>query len=220
MDESKELVNRLKNGDKSAYREIFETYSGIVKTIAYRYLKSNDDAEDILQETFIIIFQKINQYKGQGSFEGWIRRITANYCLGVIKSKKKFYFEEINDDILTEKTHETKVNENDMDYLVKRCDFSKEDILEVIASLSQGYRIVFNMYVLEGFKHKEIAKALDISVSTSKTQLLRARKILQKKLYTLAIEKYLIDDNVLLKNMLSKEDDLNKKKKKKKKKKK
>lgn len=214
MKESKELVYRLKKGDISAYREVFETYSGMVKSLAYRYLKSYDEAEDVVQETFVIIFQKIYQFSGKGSFEGWIKKIAANYCFSLLKKNFVVYFEEINDEILMDKTHETEIDETQIEYLVKRFDFSKQDILEVVASLPQGFRIVFNMYVLEGFKHKEIAEALNISISTSKTQLLRARKLLQKKLYALANEKYLIDDNLLLKDLMIKKKGLKKKKKK------
>ncbi len=186
MKVSTKFIKKLQDCDKKAFEVLYKEYAGLIKAIAYRYVKSWEQAEDILQETFVTIYRKIHQYSGKGSFEGWLKRIAINNALQFLKEKQKQYFDDINGLQVAEVDDNTEVNEKDMESLIKSVEFSQEEILNVVASLPTGFRIVFSMYVLENYKHKEIAELLGISESTSKTQLLRARKLLQKKLYEIA----------------------------------
>jgi RNA polymerase sigma-70 factor (ECF subfamily) len=150
--------------------------------VCFRYSKNRSDAEDILQEGFIKVFQKINTFKGTGVFEGWLRRIMVNTALNHYKANLKFaYHEEITD------------KNNGVDFINKSDDkifvdqsVSKEQLLGIVQNLPNGYRMVFNMYVLDGMTHKEIAEDLSISENTSKSQLSKSKKMLRK----LITEKY------------------------------
>ncbi len=182
-------IKKLKECDKKAFDKLFCKYAGVVKAIAFRYVQDWQKADDIVQECFIKIYKKIEQYEGRGSFEGWIKRIAVNTALKYVKDLQKSYTLDVDDmQVAEEETEE--VNNKNTKSLILNTDFSKEEILEVVASLPTGFRTVFSMYVLDGYQHKEIAEILGISESTSKTQLLRARKLLQKKLFEKAQEKY------------------------------
>jgi RNA polymerase sigma-70 factor (ECF subfamily) len=186
MKVSTKFIKKLQDCDKKAFELLYNEYAGLIKAIAYRYVKNWEQAEDILQETFVTIYRKIHQYSGKGSFEGWLKRIAINNALQFLKEKQKQYFDDVNEIQIAQAEDNTEVNEKDMESLIKSVEFSQEEILEVVASLPTGFRLVFSMYVLENYKHREIAELLEISESTSKTQLLRARKLLQKKLYEIA----------------------------------
>ncbi len=190
MNVSSELIRRLQNCEKNAFEELFNLYSGLIKAIAYRYTNNWQVAEDILQETFVIVYQKIHQFSSKGSFEGWLKRIAVNNCLKYIKEQQKNTFKDIDDLKIADEIADENVNINDVESLVKKTDFSQQEIFNIISTLPDGFRIVFSMYVLENYKHKEISELLGISESTSKTQLLRARKLIQKRLYKLALKKY------------------------------
>jgi RNA polymerase sigma-70 factor (ECF subfamily) len=140
--------------------------------ICLRYAKNKSEAEDILLMGFTRIFQKIDSYSASGSFEGWLRRIVINVAIDNFrKNKKNYYFETIED---------TTFNSEYADYIPD--SFAMEDILKTVQSLPNGYRIVFNLFAIEGYSHKEIAELLGFSESTSKTQYLKARKKLQTML--------------------------------------
>lgn len=196
-------IDKLKDCDKKAFGKLFHKYAGIVKAIAYRYVKDWHKADDIVQETFIIIYKKIEQFKGRGSFEGWMKRIAVNVSLKFIKNEQKRRDGNIDDFQIAEE-NKTEVNEEDMKSLIESVEFSKEEIMEAIMSLPKGFRTVFSMYVLDGFQHKEIAEKLGISESTSKTQLLRARKKLQSQLYIMAKEKHKVKKLNFLKQVIGK----------------
>jgi len=196
-------IEKLKNCERKAFDKLFRKYAGIVKAIAYRYVKDWEKADDIVQETFIIIYKKIEQYEGRGSFEGWLKRIAVNTALKHIKEEQKNRKEDVENYQLTEEKEE-EVNEEDMKSLIESVDFSKDEILEVVMNLPKGFRTVFCLYVLDNFRHKEIAEQLGISESTSKTQLLRARKLLQKRLFILAKEKHKVKKVNFLKQVIGK----------------
>ncbi len=204
MKVSTQLINRLKECDKKAFEELFNQYSGLIKAIAYRYLKDWNQAEDILQETFVTLYQKIHQFSGKGSFEGWLKRITVNNCLRVLNEKQKRYFDDVDSHQISDNVEIQEVNVDDVKSLVTYTDFSQQEILDVVSELPDGFRIVFSMYVLENYKHKEIAELLEISESTSKTQLLRARKLIQKKLYAIALKKHSENTNDFFKQVIGK----------------
>jgi len=143
--------------------------------ICLRYSKSRDEAEDLVQEGFLKIFHNINTYRKHGSLEGWIKRIMINHALNQYKKNRKIPFAEDVEEI----------NENEIisfDEEVENIEpVQPEALLAMIQSLPEGYRMVFNLYVFEGYSHKEIAETMNFSENTSKTQLMKARRQLQKK---------------------------------------
>lgn len=166
-----ELIDRCKNNDRIAQRAIYELFSKKLFVVCLRYSSDYSEAEDMLQEGFIKIFHKIDKYNHSGSFGGWLSRLISNNCIDIIRKKPNLY-------ALTEAKESSLEN-----YTLDAVDsLIGEDLLKVIQSLPTGYRTIFNMYVIEGYPHKEIAEKLNISTGTSKSQLNRARKLLQKKL--------------------------------------
>ena len=141
--------------------------------VCYRYARNREDAEDILQDAFIKIFKKINQFKGDGSFEGWARKIVVNTALEYFRTKTKWQNVPLNE------FSEAFEIENDNDIL---SDLSFQEMLLLVQDLPPTYRLVFNLYAFEGLKHREIAQELGISEGTSKSNLYDARRILQRKL--------------------------------------
>ena len=140
-------------------------------SICLRYMNSHNDAQDALQEGFIKVYNKISSYSFSGSFEGWMKRIFINTSIELIRKKK--YHRDI--DYLKE-------SEIKMTSKIEIGSMDAKKMIDIIQKLPQGYRTVFNMYVIDGYSHKEISKVLSISESTSKTQLFKARKQLQIKL--------------------------------------
>lgn len=170
MDALDKIVAGCKKGKNSAREKLYSTYSSQLYGLCLRYAKNTDDAKDIMQEGFIKIFQKIDQYKGFGSFEGWMKRIMVNCALE--KYRNMYYLNEYDD---TYSHKENLIDEGQADSL------SEKELLLLIEQLPTKYRMVFNMYAIEGYSHKEIADILKISEGTSKSNLSRARGILQKK---------------------------------------
>ena len=165
------LIKACSNGDHNAFNKIYNKYSGIMYSICLRYMNSHNDAQDALQEGFIKVYNKISSYSFSGSFEGWMKRIFINTSIELIRKKK--YHRDI--DYLKE-------SEIKMTSKIEIGSMDAKKMIDIIQKLPQGYRTVFNMYVIDGYSHKEISKVLSISESTSKTQLFKARKQLQIKL--------------------------------------
>lgn len=164
-----ELIKGCLRYDRKAQKLLYDTFSSKMYGLSYRYVKDAMEAEDIVITAFTKIFDKINQFKGEGSFEGWIRRIVVNEALGFLRKNKPLYLETD----LNRVDLEPKYNQLS-DHLVE------EDLISMIQDLPTGYRIVFNLYAIDGYSHKEIAQQLGISENTSKSQLSRARLYLQK----------------------------------------
>ena len=160
-----QLVNKCLEMDTLAQKQLFEFYSKRMMGVCLRYAKDSEEAQDVLQMGFIKVFEKLEMYKHQGSLEGWIRKIIVNTALDNIRKNKKLM---------------NNIDLEKVDYQLHNYD--AEDLLKVIKKMPTGFRTVFNMYVIEGFSHKEIAEELNISVSTSKSQFSRARVFLQKRL--------------------------------------
>jgi RNA polymerase sigma-70 factor (ECF subfamily) len=160
--------------DRGGQLRIYQLFSPVLYGICLKYMKNEDDAKDVFQEAFIIVFQKISQYKFEGSFEGWMKRIFINKLIEALnKKKKETFFLDVFDpekDIIEE--------EEAMEII----PISQEKLLEYIQALPDQYRMVFNLYVFEKMKHREIATLLHISEGTSKSNLNRAKGILQKKI--------------------------------------
>jgi RNA polymerase sigma-70 factor (ECF subfamily) len=166
-----ELIKGCIRGDHRAQKLLYSTFSSKMYGLCYRYVKDSMEAEDILVTAFTRIFEKIGQFKGEGSFEGWIRRIVVNEALTFLRKNRFMYLE-------TELEHAELEPANDR----LGNHLEAEDLLNMIRELPTGYRIVFNLYAIDGYSHKEIAEQLGISENTSKSQLSRARVYLQKKL--------------------------------------
>ena len=192
MPVTKEIISQCKKNNKNAREIIFNEYSRVLLSICIRYLKNRIRAEDVMQDAFVTIFTKINQYNGKGSFEGWIKRITVNTALMQLRQdKKEFvsdrleYIEETNG----KSENEIYLNIKNKRSVIENAKFSQTEIFDIVSELPLGFRTVFYLYVVEGYKHKEISKELNISIGTSKSQLLRARKKLENILYNKAILK-------------------------------
>ena len=166
----KQLIKDCQNYKKPAQFELVKRYSGMLMTVCRRYVLDQSSAKDVLQESFIRIFSNINSYKATGSFEAWMRTITIRCALRWLKkraSKKETMITEINDTKIIEPAIFAQMGE--------------EEIIKLVQGLPEGFRAVFNLNIIEGYSHKEIAKLLNITESTSRSQLTRARRMLQKK---------------------------------------
>jgi RNA polymerase sigma factor (sigma-70 family) len=166
-----ELIKGCLRRDSSAQKILFDTYSSKMYGLCYRYVKDSMEAEDILVTSFMKVFDKIHQFKSEGSFEGWIRRIVVNEALTFLRRNRSMYLET-----------ELEQADREPDYNALSDHLVAEDLLNMIQELPTGYRIVFNLYAIDGYSHKEIAEQLGISENTSKSQLSRARTYLQKVL--------------------------------------
>lgn len=174
-----ELITLCKKGDSSAQSELYKRFSKKLWGVCLRYAKSQMSAEDIMQEGFIRIFKYLDQYKGEGSFEGWMRRTMVNTAINYYKKNLSSKDESDIDDMIG-------IQSSNADAVSQ---MSANEILSLVQSLPSGYRTVFNLYVIEGLSHKDIATQLNISENTSKSQLSRARSILQEKILKLNEEK-------------------------------
>jgi len=169
--QEKELVKSCLQGNATSQKKLFEIYSAKMYAICLRYSSDRDQAKDLLQEGFIRTFAKLEQFRFEGSFEGWMKRIFVTTALEFYRKESKSPEETglENYENLGEK-------ENTLDKL------NLQDLLETISTLPAGYRTVFNLYVIEGYSHQEIADELGISESTSKSQLRKARLQLISKI--------------------------------------
>ena len=163
-----DLISGCMEGNRRMQEELYKRFSPRMYAVCLRYAGSSEEAEDILQEGFIKIFKKLDSFRGEGSFEGWIRRIFVNTSIEHFRRKR--YLQPV-----TEKEENT-LEGNSLSALD---GLAEKDILGLVRQLSPGYRTVFNMYVVEGYTHKEIGDMLGISEGTSKSQLSRAKVILQ-----------------------------------------
>ena len=162
-----QLIENCKIEDTKAQSELYKLFSSKLFALCLKYSRNYDEAEDNLQDAFITIFKKIEQYKNKGSFEGWLKRITINTALQRYRNEKVF-------DIINENTIEEVEIEVDEDSI------SIDYLLQIIQELPDRYRLVFNLYVLDGYSHKQIADMLKITIGTSKSNLARARQALKQ----------------------------------------
>ena len=161
------IIQGCKQDDSKAQRAFYDRFAPKMFGVCKRYIKGKEDAEDLLIEGLFKAIDKIHTYHGEGSFEGWVRRIMVNECLMFLRKKHPLK--------LSIEVHPTdaptKVSIED--------DLAAQDILKLLDQLPIGYRTIFNLYVIEGYKHREIAEELGISINTSKSQLILAKKKLQ-----------------------------------------
>lgn len=166
-----QLIKALKKADPKAQRSVYDQYSARMLGLCCRYVADEMLAEDVMIEGFMKVFGKIEQFNSDGSFEGWIRRIMVNEALGFLRKQKRLLEDSLSDDAV-----------NVPDYQLADQHIGAEEILSLVGQLPTGYRTVFNLYAIEGYAHTEIAELLGITESTSKSQLHRARAMLQKML--------------------------------------
>jgi RNA polymerase sigma factor (sigma-70 family) len=165
-----ELIDGCRRGDRSFQRALYDRFSRKMLVVCLRYSKSSAEAEDILQEAFVKVFQGIKDFRQESKLETWITRIMVNTALNA--QRKKLYLFPMVD------VEDTNLTEEE----VSVTGMNVQDLLEMIQSLPQGCQVVFNMFAIEGYSHKEIADMLGISEGTSKSQYARARALLQNKL--------------------------------------
>jgi len=163
-----DLIQGCIAGDRKMQEMLYNRFSSKMYAVCLRYAGNADDAQDILQDGFVKIYKNLTRFRSEGSFEGWVRRIFVNTAIEHLRRKK--YFKPIADK-----------EENTIPYNATTVldSLGEKDIMGLISQLSPGYRTVFNMYVVEGYTHKEVGDILGISEGTSKSQLARARMILQ-----------------------------------------
>ncbi|MCH2020897.1 MAG: RNA polymerase sigma factor [Saprospiraceae bacterium] len=164
-----ELIERCKRNDRLAQKALYQRFSAKMFGVCRRYVKTVENTEEVLMMAFCKVFRKIDSFTGKGSFEGWIRRIMVNESLMFLR--KKYRFNE-HADVTEMPVSAVEVSVED--------ELAAQDILKLLEQLPTGYRTVFNLYVIEGYKHREIAEQLGISINTSKSQLILAKKKLRQ----------------------------------------
>lgn len=165
----KQLIDRCISHDAKAQSQLYQLYAGKLFTLCLKYSKNYADAEDVLHDAFMTIFKKIDQYDYKGSFEGWLKRVTINTALQ--RYRGAVVFELVKDDKI-----------EDVQVEIENADVNIDFLLKCVQELPDRYRLVFNLYVLDGYSHKEIGGLLTISEGTSKSNLSRARMILKQKI--------------------------------------
>ncbi len=175
MDVPGEIVNGCRTGDKKAQFRLYEMYSPLLLGICLRYTNSRDDAHDVLQESFIRIFNKITQVNDSSQLQGWMRKVTVSTAINFYHRHKKHQQSSSLDAVMF------KVVDDNADAIGS---LHAKDLLALIAKLPEGYRIIFNLFVIEGYSHKEIADLLKITEGTSKSQLNHARLWLKNYITT------------------------------------
>ncbi len=168
-DTHREIVEACMQGQRHAQFELYKLYSKAMYNICTRMLNSVEDAEDVLQQSFTDVFTKLHYFRFDSSIGAWIKRIVVNNCINFLK-KKKLQLVELQHERYVEKT-DTKASQPVLNIQL---------IQQALSKLSDGYRVVFSLYAMEGYDHKEIAEILDISVSTSKSQYSRAKAKLKE----------------------------------------
>jgi len=162
-----QLIQKCKNNDTQAQSELYQLFSSKLFSICLKYSRNYAEAEDNLQDAFLTIFKKIAQFEHKGSFEGWLKRITVNTVLQRYRDKAVINL--VNEDVLEQEVVIIEDDEIPLDFLLK-----------IIQELPDKYRLVFNLYVLDGYSHKDISKMMEISIGTSKSNLSRAKQILKE----------------------------------------
>lgn len=173
-----DLIKGCLNGDSKMQEELYKRFAPKMYAVCLRYSNNAENAQDLLQEGFIKIFRNLNRFRGDGSFEGWIRRIFVNTSIEYFRKKTNLFSITEREDLVVEDS-----SLNALDRLAEK------DIILLVQELSPGYRTVFNLYAIEGYSHKEIGTMLNINEGTSKSQLARAKSILKKKVEQFLDEK-------------------------------
>ena len=174
MDEL-QLIEGCRKGDRHAQKALYETYSRKMMSVCLRYVSDWETARDLLQEGFVKVFTHIDSYTGNGSFEGWIRKIFVNSALEYLRHA----------DVLRESTDLDQTAEVAQTDSSPLSDISAAELMQLVQSLPAGFRTIFNLFAIEGYSHKEISERLHITESTSRSQYTRAKQLLQRKVNAL-----------------------------------
>lgn len=166
----KKIISQAIKKSRKAQEQLYQLHSSKMLSVCRYYIKDLQEAEDIMVTAFFKAFQKLSMYEGEGSFQGWLRKITVNECISFLRKKKQLSFTDSIEDF----------NGNSEDSINNYFDVA--EIQGLVDDLPNGYKTVFVLYAIEGYKHQEIAEMLQISLSTSKSQLFKARKVLQEKI--------------------------------------
>jgi len=183
MNSDNQLIRGCLEGKRKAYSQLFQNYAPVMMGVCMRYCKNRIDAEDVMQDGFIKVFSQIHKFRHEGSFEGWIKRIMINAAIDNYQSNLKYAFHE--DVSETTPSPDLVENPDEDDDLPDEMNIPHKKLMEMIQELPDGYRVVFNLFAIENYNHKEIATLLGISENTSKTQLFKARKALRNKIEAL-----------------------------------
>ena len=167
MGDNEKLIRKCQQKSRKAFEELYRKFSPFVYGICLRYAKNRDEAQDILQDCFIKVMDKIGDYRFEGSFEGWLQRMAVNESLNYLRLGRSSFSELGEDEADAEDASPDIVS-----------NMSARDLLDAISEMPDGYRTIFNMYVIEGYQHNEIAEKLNITESTSRSQLKKAREYL------------------------------------------
>ena len=165
-----QLIKKAAKNHRDAQQALYEIHAPKMLSVCRYYIKDIHQAEEVMLNGFFKVFTQLKSFKSEGSFEGWIRRIMIRESISFLRKKKRLEFSA--DDM---EVYEKPVNDTNV-------EFEVDDIQQLIDKLPEGYRMVFNMYAIEGYKHSEIAEILSIGESTSKSQLFKARKLLQQQI--------------------------------------
>ena len=168
-DKEEALIRGCRRGEAKAQRELYQLWAPKMLGVCFRYIKDRSEAESVMVGGFMKIFEKIGQFNGEGNFEGWMRRIMVNESLMYLRKHKNTFM-----------VVEAEEAGKEVSYQEADQQLQAEDLLGMVQQLPDGYRTVFNLYAIEGYSHKEIAEQLEITESTSKSQLSRARHLLQQ----------------------------------------
>ena len=174
----KQLIKKAAQGNREAQRKLYDTHAPKMLGVCRRYLNDVMQAEEAMCNGFLKVFKNLDRFRDEGSFEGWVRRIMVNESISYLRKEQKITFTDYEQQA------------DDTNYNPVDSELDAEEIQLLIDQLPEGYRAVFVMYAVEGYKHQEIAKMLDISENTSKSQLFKARKLLQQKLNELNTYQY------------------------------
>ena len=176
-----QLVKECVSGNPIAQKKFYDLFAKKMMGVCLRYMNNEEEAQDVLQDGFIKIFSKLHDCESKGSLEGWVRRIMVNTALDQYRKNKK---------------HQNDVDVDVVGYKLEKNDFIIEsitagDLLKIIQAIPEGYRVVFNLFAIEGYSHKEIAERLGVTESTSKSQYSRAKSLLRK----LMVENKIVEEN-------------------------
>lgn len=173
MNDERSIIEGCLKGHQKSQKMLFDRYAGKMMTVCLRYAKNKEQAEDVLQDGFVKLFRSLGQFKFEGSFEGWMRRIFVNTALDLIRKEYKFSESRSIDEYTIQLGSEE---------VTALQQLGAADLMEVIQRMPPGYKLVFNLFAIEGYSHKEISEEMGISENTSKSQFSRARAYLREEL--------------------------------------
>lgn len=173
------VVKGCKKNQERAQRELYVSYGPVVKSICLRYIKDEDASNDVFHDCFLKILDVIKKFNQEGSLEGWIKRVAVNFCLDYLRKTQKIRFVETSDDLSEEEEEKPEVEEIDSE-VASSVGFTQEDLKKMLGQLPEIYSVVFSLYQIEKYSHKEIGEFLAIDEKTSRSRLGRAKKKLKK----------------------------------------